>query len=449
MHLHSQTSGVASTPSGWSQHPQVTTGATLQPHGVQQPWAPGKEQTEVVSQPHHANNGNGIQFQPQTANSHVASKPTTASSQSLHQAYMQVVQNAPKQVSQPPSQILQSQPPGRLSNDLESQQALSLQQAYLSATKTATGTYHGTAAAANSVVAEPIGGTVISVKSSTIPATSQASATNYSLKATEMPDFLSGFYQAAEQKIHPKVSATAPVDYTPAFASKSFDDFHPLLGKHLQPISSKKSADGHLSRDSALNFPGRETIAAAVSNSANLASTLQPPVGHPNHQSAAMNKTTEGLKSDSLPNSNLLAKSFNEALSQANTKSITPNSLGADFYSMFAQESAIAASQHSAYTGGNEMEPYALHTLQESVIPTSLLRPMHAQNVVSEPSITSGSDRGTEEIDESPGETAAASGVSDNASNDSYGTNSEYSRSRKKARTSYAASARRTQSFES
>lgn len=430
--------GVASVPSTfqrWSQNQQISPScAPLQPYNIQQPLAPRTDQTGVGAQPHHVGNGNGSSSYPQAANSHVGPQQTTTSAQSLHQAYMKIVQNEPKQVSQAPAQLPHSQASRRVASNVGSQQAHSLQQAYLSATEGATGTYNESPTNAN---ASAHG------RSSMVPAKSEISSASSCPKGIEMPDFLSGFDQVAEMKNTASVLANTPADQISTFTSKSFDDFHRLLGKNLSPVSPKETTENfHVTQGAAPSFPvGQNTVSHPIK----LAPQLQTHSGHSDHELAALHKAVR-KGSDNFPDSNSLTKAFNEALSQATTNSIPTKSLGADFYNIFAQQSAIAASQHSAYTGGNEMEPFGLY---ESMLPTSS---SHTRNVVSEPSTTSGSDHGTEETDESPGETSDAAGGSDNASNQEYssndsdGTSSESSRSRKKSRVSYEASSRRADS---
>lgn len=135
--------------------------------------------------------------------------------------------------------------------------------------------------------------------------------------STELPDFLSGFEKVTAQNAetvdtdHPanvtKLSFNkVPVDqsqYSPPFTSRSFDDLHQHLGKGLSP------------RPLRLTFPEFPPLPSAIT---------APAAGQ---KTAAT--TSQSLLGGSVP----------------------VGSVTADSYAVFAQESALAVSQHSAYFG--------------------------------------------------------------------------------------------------
>lgn len=130
-------------------------------------------------------------------------------------------------------------------------------------------------------------------------ATSGPSSTVASLGQTQFPDFVAGFDKVA-LSVGPVSIANAPVvdeknalQCSPAFTSRSFDDFHRFLGKDLTPLD-----DG--AAETALAESPRPT-----------------------------NTTTTNLPDRAFLDTSAL--------------------FTAESYAMFAQESALAASQHAAY----------------------------------------------------------------------------------------------------
>jgi hypothetical protein len=128
-------------------------------------------------------------------------------------------------------------------------------------------------------------------------------------ETNELPDFLTGFDNVTSNLKHRAVQGKATTDapstggtpqYSPSFTSQSFDDFHRLLGKDLSALD--------------------ETVDQKTSAS----STRDPQQPH-----SSLAATTQ--KSQSIREIDTMAL-FN-----------------AESYAMFAQESATAASQHSAY----------------------------------------------------------------------------------------------------
>eukprot|EP00980_Cylindrotheca_fusiformis_P001953 scaffold443_cov125-Cylindrotheca_fusiformis.AAC.2 len=365
-----------------------------------------------ASQPQHPSNVKGTQCFPHSANPQIAPKQATNNTHSLQQAYLRIVQNETNPSSRPPAQALQHQSSKGGSESLQSPQTQDLEKAYLNATKSETGTYHRPAAGTF-----PPSGHSDPTAPPTIPVSSKLSPNRN--VSTEMPDFLSGFDQVTGRKSCAGHIENRKLGHQPACTSKSFDDFHRLLGKNLSPESSKNTVDANCN-NRAPRLPSDPTIARPASDPASLSRKSQPSSVQTNQQS--------GVESGRPSTANALTKAFNEALSQAGS-TIPTDYLGADFYNIFAQQSAMAASQHSAYSGANEMEPFGL---QDSMYSSSS---SHTRNVVSEPSTTSGSDRGTEET--SATSAAGSDNVSSNqecSSNESDGTASEGSRPRKKTR---------------
>jgi hypothetical protein len=114
-------------------------------------------------------------------------------------------------------------------------------------------------------------------------------------KQLDIPDFLSGFEKLAakastwdpSQVVFQPTSANLTAPYSPTFTSRSFDDFHKHLGTGLSPRSPPRPLD---------------------------------------------------LNDDS-----------NKAPSSVSLGVYTGSSVSADSYAVFAQQSALAVSQHSAY----------------------------------------------------------------------------------------------------
>jgi hypothetical protein len=303
-----------------------------------------------------------------------------------------------------------------------------------------------------------------------------ASTPSVPVSSNDMPDFLFGFDKVAGRinnfQLPSHMNPAILQQHSPTFTSQSFDDLHRTLGQDLFPLASKN-----------------ESVARAQHHQGIPAFPVPGPPSY-------MSVSTEGANHQ-VHNSHLLGQPYSEALSAAtNTKSNASNPhLGADSYNIFAQQSAFAASQHSAYMSDNSrstqdyaysqqqcqqpmtnMQDFA-HAVQQAsqeptnsrngrsmrdygyaqqqsqqpvvaIMPTTTFRAAHNPNVVSEPSTTS--DQATTESDESPGDSAGSgsegiSGVSsDNAANDSdASTNSDTTTSRKKMRISYTKAAKR------
>ena len=132
--------------------------------------------------------------------------------------------------------------------------------------------------------------------------------------SADLPDFLSGFEKVTAQTAGAIYShhtpsqqlsiSTIPVDqsqYSPPFTSRSFDDLHQHLGKGLSP------------RPAQLEFPDFPPLPSSIASA------------------------TIG-RNDHAPTSQSLLRN------RAPVESVT-----ADSYSVFAQQSANAVSQHSAY----------------------------------------------------------------------------------------------------
>jgi hypothetical protein len=155
--------------------------------------------------------------------------------------------------------------------------------------------------------------------------------------ADEMPDFLSGFDQvkksSPQKLVTPPSTIQAEVDpsqFSPTFTSRSFDDFHRLLGTNLSPLGKRRCTDLPIP-----DVPVTDLLAAPASgrteglqdhtNSITSAVSAQP------HQSSQ----------------EMLQRAYGEAISWESRLPSTSNS--ADSYTIFAQQGAFAASQHSAY----------------------------------------------------------------------------------------------------
>jgi hypothetical protein len=137
------------------------------------------------------------------------------------------------------------------------------------------------------------------------PAVSQGAAP----ETNEVPDFLAGFDNVTSNLKHGTAQGKSTTDasptggipqYSPPFTSQSFDDFHRLLGKDLSPLD--ETAD-------------QKTSASSTRD------RQQP------HSSLAASAQTS------------------QSIREIDTMAL----FNAESYAMFAQESAIAASQHAAY----------------------------------------------------------------------------------------------------
>ena len=249
----------------------------------------------------------------------------------------------------------------------------------------------------------------------------------------EMPDFLSGFDKVAAASggnQNQALPARVNDEYSPPFTSRSFDDFHRFLG-NLSPLAATKTHG--------LNLTG---------HGAALSPSLAPTPGQAakgQGLSVAPNAAAQPLVNSTLPQTQPQQKPVaQQAAPIHNSKQkslvVAPSPFGADAYNMFAQQSAFAASQHSAYTPqwrtGSDHNHDSTMGMQKSrpgqapitTVPLDCRR-AQSSNVVSEPSNASGSTGGS--CSESGGDNS-----SDNTSNDSDGASSESS-VRKKMRISY------------
>ncbi|CAJ1953394.1 unnamed protein product [Cylindrotheca closterium] len=248
-------------------------------------------------------------------------------------------------------------------------------------------------------------------------------------QASEMPDFLKGFDEVTGMEKSPTPGASTSDHHTPTFTSKSFDDFHRFLGVDISPLNSQQTANGKPANQSVPFLPGKD-----MSKSDSMVQHRGiPGIGMGRIQQQGSGNDTRPHRANLGKNDNpdLLAQAFTEAMSHASSKNQPVQHLGADYYTLFAQQTALAASQHSAYMGGPKAESTHTHVPRG---PTTVSRRKSA--LVSEPPTTSGSDRGTEESDDLTAETTWGSSDTASSSNDSDGTNSESSRKRKKARMS-------------
>jgi hypothetical protein len=353
----------------------------------------------------------------------------------------------------------------------------------------------------NSVQARPTGaGTLGGQVQSENPPLLGVSPTN--VDPNDIPDLLRGFDRVANidvgggyQSHHhaPTVAMTSASLssqqeqlehlYSPPFTSRSFDDFHRFLG-NLSPLASERNAVS-VSGSHAMLFPphapdltsqnyltpdGAMQVVATSSEPMALYHPPQPTPTPPEGVDATCEDPT--------------------------TKSDAPLAAGAadrsaaDVYNIFAQQSAFAASQHSAYTpqwlnysnnendtlstkgGGMSGSSQNTKAISGAPLRKPLFTPDHRQhhphpgtttssvisdfssamksgqllpargtsNVVSEPSNTS--DGGTDDTEDSPaGSSGSDSGEGDNDnSNDSDGAPSDTSGRRKKRRMSYSKS---------
>ena len=276
-----------------------------------------------------------------------------------------------------------------------------------------------------------------------------ASKTASTSSPNEIPDFLSGFDKVTGRKGTVVDGGNTHIPHTPTYTSKSFDDFHRLLGKNLSPLTLQKNAALAMKIPSQPSLPESNTVPANAQTAVRLSpkpAPLTQAIIH-NVWPASDSGPTAGIshvekESDSRANYIMLDQAFREALQASN--GTTPNHLGADLYNMLAQESAFEASKHSAYSIGRGQQ--AQGQVQETSLPTHIgdtLSSISDPRLVSEPA---SSEHGTEGSDESR-ETSGASGTESSGSNaaiDSDGTNSEGSMSKKKARYSYEQSSKRT-----
>ncbi|KAL3941595.1 MAG: hypothetical protein SGBAC_004069 [Bacillariaceae sp.] len=362
----------------------------------------GKSSVEISSRPSIAvvGRGNSTQFHRQPPQPGAPNADTK--SQTLHESFLKAVQKNSVTQSQPLRAPTVKPHPTEL-----------LHNAYVTATE-ATNMRPPASfipGASRSTIGQPEFSTGSHISSSgNVP------------QVSEMPDFLKGFDKVAEMKCSSTPGANTSEQHTPTFTSKSFDDFHRLLGVNLSPIGSGAMTNGK---------PSDHCVQSGSTEHHNVTKpAVGVGVGHLQQRCAGNEARGHQTSSGNTGDPDLLAQAFKEAMSKASSKQQRVHHLGADYYNMFAQQTALAASQHSAYLGGLENDHEQLN--QTQVFP-STTGSMRNATVVSEPSTTSGSDRGTEESDET-GDTT--SGVSDTASssNDSDSNSWGSSRQRKKAR---------------
>ena len=151
----------------------------------------------------------------------------------------------------------------------------------------------------------------------------------------EMPDFVAGFdrVKALPQKAMAPPATIAeddPSQFSPTYTSRSFDDFHRLLGTNLSPGGRR-----HVPNIGNLQMLDETTrnlsIPPAIGGMQDLPSPRLPvlPI-HPRQSSQ------EGLQ-----------RAYGEAMAWGSRAPVPSNP--ADTYTIVAQQGAFAASQHSAY----------------------------------------------------------------------------------------------------
>lgn len=155
------------------------------------------------------------------------------------------------------------------------------------------------------------------------PAPTSSWAPSVSAKPDELPDFLTGFDNVTSNLKHGAAQGKPTTDapptdgdsrYSPPFTSRSFDDFHRLLGNDLSPLG--ETAD-------------QKTSTSSTRNSQQPLSSL-----------VAITQTSQSTR-------------------EIDTMAL----FNAESYAMFAQESAIAASQHAAYFQPGDIGLNPMHSL--------------------------------------------------------------------------------------
>ena len=300
---------------------------------------------------------------------------------------------------------------------------------------------------------------------------------------TDMPDFLSGFDKVAgrDNSNCPDTQAGYdPAQFSPSrFTTGSFDDFHRLLGENLTPdVHNRLSMPGYHFTNSAVQNNNAASEAREL-RSFPFSGAQHPHQGGPRHSGPAVQGNAAHFRLEQAPPSidgppsaprppaasdssrqipqsqqEMLGQAFSEAMSTAmfavGTSTQKPHI--ADSYSIFAQQSTFAASQHSAYisthvhhdnedsllllTAGDEFEtmmgantaPPPQQRLVDrngGITNTNFTMPRRSATVVSDPSSAS-SDQGTDS-NQSPSDGGSSSIDSDESNSES---------SRKKARSS-------------
>ena len=206
-----------------------------------------------------------------------------------------------------------------------------------------------------------------------------------------MPDFLSGFDKVAAQNStkhnsqddgdHPKpcnVNLTLEQSqYSPPFTSRSFDDLHQHLGRGLSP------------RPFDLNYPEFPPLPLDIND--------------PKPTTTNASSTIKSISNSSVPE----------------------QSMSADSYAMFAQQSALAVSQHSAYfrsavEGTTAPASFCGQVLTPSVVNVANLRAHSMASSEIRNSFVSGSKNSSSEwggyMEESESAALVSGSGSDNAS---------------------------------
>ena len=282
----------------------------------------------------------------------------------------------------------------------------------------------------------------------------------------DLPDFLSGFDKVTTGNRHGGIlgeSWQLSSQYSPPFTSRSFDDFHRLLGKDLSPLNT-----GH---PAIMLPPGQDMPEVPIEQPSGI--VLQDGGLGLNENLAVSNPVSTQLSEptcrqiDELGRPTAKSELENSALSssrilEGQASLVQGGNIGADAYNVFAEVSASAVSQHSAYMPQWFASNGQFALVREYDVPTSEDRKTGCQqppifqsianggtlcalsksNVVSE--ISNTSDVGTEEDEDSKAIMSGSGSVNgsadtntDNASNDSDGCSSAHSAC-KKARLSYS-----------
>jgi hypothetical protein len=167
-------------------------------------------------------------------------------------------------------------------------------------------------------------------------------------KTNELPDFLTGFDKVTKrvagqgQDTIQTPPAEGTLHYSPPYTSQSFDDFHRFLGKDLSPLGETDD---------------QKTSASSTRDS------RQP-------QLSLVATTTQAAR----------------AIPEIDTMAL----FTAESYAMFAQESAMAASQHAAYFLQGDSRLNRSHSLDAGGVITVVLDQIediqgHKQGRVDEP----------------------------------------------------------------
>jgi hypothetical protein len=191
-----------------------------------------------------------------------------------------------------------------------------------------------------------------------------------------VPDFLSGFDKVAERTSYAPVPALdLAVPCSPTFTSQSFDDFHRLLGQNLSPVLSYKNETSPVSCNGMPVLPLPAPAAAHFQAPDSM--TMMRQSNHQAHQpsiyyatpaaaAAAPQGTNTMMNSFNQNHSNLLSNAYSEALSAESN--IDVSNADADAYNIFAEQSAFAAAQHSAYYMNNKSRKRPIQETQPSSV---------------------------------------------------------------------------------